>query len=61
MGAWIAYARRMDLVRARLAAGQTEFPAWGSCFTMEVSGGEQELARYTKKDAGRKWLTVTAG
>jgi len=28
---------------------------------MEVSGGEQELARYTEKDAGRTWLTVTAG
>jgi len=28
---------------------------------MEVSGGEQELARNTKKDTGRKWLTVTAG
>ena len=51
----------MDLVRARRAACQTEFAAWGSCFTMEVSGGEQELTRYTKKDAGRKWQTVTAG
>jgi len=28
---------------------------------MEVSGGEQELARNAKKDTGRKWLTVTAG
>lgn len=51
----------MDLVRACLAAWQAEFPVRGSCFTMEVSGGEQELTRYTKKDAGRTWLTVTAG
>ena len=51
----------MDLVRVRLTAWQAEFPAWGPCFTMEVSGGEQELARYAKKDTGRKWLTITAG
>jgi hypothetical protein len=51
----------MDRVRARQAAWQTEFPGWGPCFTMEVSGGEQELASNTKKDAGRTWLTVTAG
>ena len=53
-GGWISfgYAR---------PPGRPEFPAWGPCFTMEVSGGEQELARYAKKDTGRTWLTVTAG
>lgn len=51
---------RMDLVRVRLTACQAEFPAWEPCFTMEVSGGEQELARYAKKDTGLTWLTITA-
>ncbi len=51
----------MDPVRARLPSHQAEFPAWEPCFTMEVSGGEQELASYTTKDAGRTWLIATAG
>jgi len=51
----------MNLVSARRTAWLAEFPGWGPCFTMEVSGGEQELARNAKKDTGRKWLTVTAG
>jgi hypothetical protein len=51
----------MKVVRVRLIVLTFGMPGLGTVLHNGGQRGEHELARYAKKDTGRRWLTTTAG